>query len=169
MAHTLLVHSKLPRGITRKEIARRTRVIMKKLSVERASLSVVLTDDEEIHALNRDYRAMDKPTDVLAFAVREGEFGHLAGDELGDVIISVETAQRQASEAGKTLMDELTMLLAHGILHLLGWDHDTKKKDIAMRAKTDELCASCEAAEQPTLARLSSPAAKVKRKSARQG
>lgn len=140
------------------------RVILAELGHAKSSMSVVLTSDADIHALNKNYRGYDKPTDVLAFALREGEFSEMAGAELGDVIVSVETAQRQASEAGKTLMEELTMLLAHGTLHLLGWDHDTKKKDVAMRAKTDELCNQCVTVVQPTAARKPRTSLEVKRK-----
>src|SRR5262249_7231225 len=80
------------------------------------------------------------PTDVLAFALREGEHGALAGNMLGDVIVSVPTASRQAKAAKRPLLDEVTMLVAHGILHLLGWDHETDAKDEAMRAETNRLC-----------------------------
>jgi probable rRNA maturation factor len=74
--------------------------------------------------------------------MREGEHAELAGDVLGDVIVSVPTAMRQASERGAAVIDEVTMLLAHGLLHLLGWDHDTAAKDRRMRAETDRLCAA---------------------------
>jgi probable rRNA maturation factor len=115
------------------------------LKLESAELSILLCDDPTIHALNRDFRHKDKPTDVLAFAMSEGELGHLAGSVLGDVIISVPTAKRQAKGAKKTLLAECTMLLAHGLLHLLGWDHDTAAKDRAMRAETDRLIAASQA------------------------
>ena len=66
----------------------------------------------------------------------------LEGEVLGDVIISVPTARRQAEEAGKDVLDEVTMLAAHGLLHLLGWDHDTPAKDRRMKAETDRLLAA---------------------------
>jgi probable rRNA maturation factor len=110
------------------------------LSLENRELSIVLTDDDQIHELNRLYRGKDKPTDVLAFAMGEGEFGDLSGKMLGDVIVSVPMARRQARERGVSVLEETTMLLAHGLLHLLGWDHDTVAKDRAMRAETDRLC-----------------------------
>ena len=104
-----------------------------------AELSVVLCDDETIHALNRDYRHKDKPTDVLAFAMREGEGGSLHEELLGDVIISTDTAARQAREHGRTLDAEVTMLLAHGLLHLLGMDHRDDVEERRMTARTDLL------------------------------
>ncbi len=90
-------------------------------------LSLRLTDDAEIQALNARFRAQDQPTDVLAFAALEVDFPHsTASDEplyLGDIVISVDTATRQASEHGYTLARELAWLATHGLLHLLGWDH----------------------------------------------
>lgn len=109
-------------------------------------LSVLLTTDAEIHTLNRDYRQMNKPTDVLAFALREGEHGALAGGVLGDVVVSLETAERQANAVERPLLDEVTMLLAHGLLHLLGWDHDTPAKDRAMRKETERLVLAADTA-----------------------
>lgn len=106
-----------------------------------AELCVVLTDDEEITALNRDYRGKDQPTDVLSFAQEEGEAMPLPPGEtapLGDVIISLDTAERQLADGclprlwpvlGSegppvwTLLDEVTFLLLHGVLHLIGHDH----------------------------------------------
>lgn len=118
--------------------------MLRLLQLEKAELSILLTGDRQIHKLNRIYRDKDRPTDVLAFAMREGEFADVAGGLLGDVIISIPTASRQAKARGAATLDEVTMLLAHGLLHLLGWDHDTKKKDAAMRAETNRLCAAAE-------------------------
>jgi probable rRNA maturation factor len=129
-------------GVTRKEIARRVGEMLRLLQLEKAELSIVLTDDDQIHELNRTYRGKDRPTDVLAFAMREGDFARLAGELLGDVIVSVPTARRQAASRGKSVLDEVTMLLAHGLLHLLGWDHETAAKDKKMRAETERLCAA---------------------------
>jgi probable rRNA maturation factor len=111
------------------------------LQLQKSEISFLLTDDNRVHQLNKIYRKKDRPTDVLAFAMREGEFSGLAGDTLGDVIISVPTARRQAEEAGKAVLEEVTMLAAHGLLHLLGWDHDTPAKDRRMKAETDRLLA----------------------------
>jgi probable rRNA maturation factor len=129
-------------GIDRRTLRRRAEKMLAFLAMDEAELSVAFVDDAIIHELNRDYRHKDKPTDVLAFAMSEGEHGDVAGHVLGDVIISVPTAKRQAKAAKKTLLAETTMLLAHGLLHLLGWDHDTVAKDKAMRAETDRLIAA---------------------------
>ncbi|XWK87788.1 MAG: rRNA maturation RNase YbeY [Phormidium sp.] len=98
-------------------------------SAKSYELSLRLTDDAEIHALNAQYRQQDKPTDVLAFAALEVNIPQ--PDEmleswplyLGDIVISVDTAQRQAKQQGHSLQIELAWLAAHGLLHLLGWDH----------------------------------------------
>ena len=82
---------------------------------------------------------MDSATDVLAFAMQEGEFTQITPDLLGDVIISVETAQRQAQEAGHSVKQELGILLIHGLLHLAGYDHMTDEEAIRMQAKEKEL------------------------------
>lgn len=112
-----------------------------------SELSVLLTGDNQITILNRIYRHKDRPTDVLAFAQREGEHGEHAGAILGDVVISVETARRQARARRVDVVSEVTMLLAHGLLHLLGWDHDTPAKDRRMRRETERLCEAARAVE----------------------
>jgi probable rRNA maturation factor len=92
-------------------------------------VSLRLTDDEEIRVLNAQFRQTDRPTDVLSFAALEVDFPALASEisseplYLGDIIISVDTADRQAQENGHSLTRELAWLATHGLLHLLGWDH----------------------------------------------
>jgi probable rRNA maturation factor len=134
-------------GLAKAELLRRIRAMIRLLQLDKAEVSFVLTDDEHIHQLNKIYRHKDRPTDVLAFAMHEGEFGALAGHMLGDVIVSVDTARKQAEERRRPVLDEVTMLLAHGLLHLLGWDHQTDAEDRRMRAETTRLCA---AAAQPS-------------------
>ncbi len=138
-------------GLDVSEVRRRARAVFSALSLAGSELSVVLTSDARIHALNRDFRKKDRPTDVLAFAMREGELGEVGDDLLGDVVVSVETARRQARRARRTLEGEVTMLLVHGVLHLLGWDHETAAKDRAMRAETARLVRLATAA--PALAK----------------
>jgi rRNA maturation RNase YbeY len=128
-----------------------------------AELSILLTGDDQIQNLNRIYRKKNRPTDVLAFAQREGQHGDHAGRLLGDVVVSVPTTKRQAEAAGRDLGSELTMLLAHGLLHLLGWDHETPLKDRRMRRETERLCAAADAA---ACARRV-PASRVKGRTAR--
>lgn len=107
-------------------------------------VDITIVDDEEIHTLNRDYRNVDRPTDVLSFALDEGEEEEpelLDGPEehlLGDIIISAETAQRQGEEFGHGLEREIVYLAVHGLLHLLGYDHMTDEDKKVMRAKEEE-------------------------------
>jgi probable rRNA maturation factor len=92
--------------------------------------------DREIRDLNRQYRGKDKPTDVLSFPLADALCPHL----LGDVIISIETATRQAQRRGHALLEELQTLLIHGILHLLGYDHEISRREaLRMRRKEQEL------------------------------
>lgn len=133
-------------GLARPEILRRLRAMIALLQLEKADVSFVLTDEKRVHELNKIYRGKDRPTDVLAFAMHEGEFGALAGHTLGDVIVSVPTARKQAQSRRIPVLAEVTMLLAHGLLHLLGWDHETAAEDRLMRAETARLCAAAAAA-----------------------
>jgi probable rRNA maturation factor len=91
-------------------------------------LSVVLADDASIRGLNRQYRDRDRPTDVLSFPLRKGEYAGV-GSALGDVVISIDTARRQALENGFTLDEELERLLVHGVLHLAGYDHEISARE----------------------------------------
>jgi probable rRNA maturation factor len=127
-------------GVSRGEVVRRARAMLRAVGRPTSELSLVLTDDETLRRLNGIYRKKDTPTDVLAFSQLEGEGNVASGKLLGDVVVSVPTARRQAKERGCELMAELTMLLAHGLLHLLGWDHDTPRKDKRMRRETARLC-----------------------------
>ena len=92
--------------------------------------------DPEIHDLNRQYRKKDKPTDVLSFPLADKLYPTL----LGDVVISLDTATRQAQRRGHSLREELQTLLIHGILHLLGYDHEVSRSEAArMRHKEREV------------------------------
>jgi probable rRNA maturation factor len=107
-----------------------------------AEVSVVLADDTLVHELNRDYRDTDAPTDVLSFAQAEGEpFAPPDGAprHLGDVVISLETARRQAQQAGIAVDDEVAHLLVHGVLHLLGYDHERPDEETIMRGREDAI------------------------------
>jgi len=105
-----------------------------------AEISLVFVDDANIHQLNLQYRGVDSPTDVLSFAMLEGE-PVAGGDEiiLGDVVISVQTAQRQAVDYGHSFRREVAYLTVHGVLHLLGYDHGEEDKQKIMRAKEEEV------------------------------
>jgi probable rRNA maturation factor len=119
---------------------RRAEKMLAHLRLGAVELSVALVDDATIHALNRSYRHKDKATDVLAFPLQELALPSLPSPGLlGDVILSIETARRQAARHRRPLLAELTMLLAHGLLHLLGHDHQTDAQEREMTARTREL------------------------------
>lgn len=111
-------------------------------SVE-TSLTLVLTDNTEIRALNRQFRGVDTPTDVLAFGQEPTDQPFVtAPDEppyLGDIILSLSRAQEQAAEHGHSVEAELRLLIVHGVLHLLGYDHITPEQEIKMWARQDAI------------------------------
>lgn len=116
-----------------------TQDVMDFLGCGHKELSLVLTSDTRIRELNRDYLGKDKPTNVISFAMAEGEFGNIESVMLGDVIVSVDTAYRDAALSGIEPLDEIHYLLIHGILHLIGYDHETRKEGQKMRKKEAEL------------------------------
>ena len=116
-------------------------------------VDITIVDDEEIHQLNRDYRNADRPTDVLSFALDEDDEDEpelLEGQLhlLGDIIISAETATRQAEEFGHGLEREIVYLAVHGLLHLLGYDHMVEEDKVVMRAKEEEALRAINLAEE---------------------
>jgi probable rRNA maturation factor len=114
------------------------------LGLPNAELSLLLVNDVQIQALNRRYLRLDKPTNVLAFPMREGEFSVLHPNLLGDLVISVETVRRQMKQFGLDEMKMVTLLMIHGILHLLGYEHEgTKKGAREMAIKQKELFQKC--------------------------
>lgn len=112
-----------------------------------AELTLVVTGDELLQQLNRDYRGIDAPTDVLSFSAQEdaedGGPAFVTAPEaeayLGDVIISYPMAERQAAAVGHPVQDELCLLAVHGVLHLLGYDHATPEEEAVMWAIQDEI------------------------------
>lgn len=123
-------------GLSRPRIRRWSRTILRHLELKQAELSLAFVTDQTIHALNRQYRHKDRPTDVLSFPLADERCPAL----LGDVVISVDTARRQARQRKRAFGDELRALLIHGILHLLGYDHEVSDSEaVRMRRKEREL------------------------------
>jgi probable rRNA maturation factor len=113
-------------------LKRSARAILAAVGETSAELGILFVSDRRMRGLNRRYRGKSRTTDVLAFAMREARMPHAARlrpDMLGDVVISVPTASRQATEAGRSLDEELAWLLVHGILHLCGYDHERSEKE----------------------------------------
>ena len=113
-------------------LERLARAILSDVGERSAELGIMLVGDQRMRGLNRRYRGKDRTTDVLAFAMRKAFTLHalrLTPDMLGDVVISVPTAWRQAKEVRRSLDEELAWLLVHGILHLCGYDHERSEKE----------------------------------------
>jgi probable rRNA maturation factor len=115
--------------------------LAKELNMENHEISVLIVDDEQIREINRDYLNRDRPTNVISFSMKEGFTGDLHPDILGDIVISAETALRDASAAGLRFGDEMDFLLIHGLLHLIGYNHEntTKEEEQRMKKKEQEL------------------------------
>jgi probable rRNA maturation factor len=101
---------------------------LKDLGCDDSELSILITDDKEIHELNRQYLKRDKPTNVLAFPMDSGA-GEVDSGMLGDIVISVDTAKREAKEMGITIQHRVCELLVHGLTHLMGYDHEISKSE----------------------------------------
>ncbi|UOF92863.1 rRNA maturation RNase YbeY [Fodinisporobacter ferrooxydans] len=118
--------------------------------IEGYQVAVSLVDDARIHELNREYRGVDRPTDVLSFALQEQgedepEFDYglpehaNEWDSLGDIVISIETMERQAAEYGHSVERELAFLAVHGFLHLIGYDHETEEEEKDMFRRQEDI------------------------------
>ena len=127
---------KLPKQVIR-TTARR---ILSALGYPDAQLSILIVDDIRIAELNQAYLNHDGPTNVISFPMQEGDFSDIAPEVLGDVVISADTAHREAVDAGMQLSERFDQLLIHGILHLVGFDHVHSQEDAAiMEQKSDQL------------------------------
>jgi probable rRNA maturation factor len=131
-----IVTRKAARKISRQELKKIALRVLELVKQDRAELSVSLVDNKEIQALNAQFRKKDAPTDVLSFPVEDG----LAPDVrlLGDVIISVEKAEEQAVQRKRSLDEEIVTLLVHGILHLIGYDHERSARDARIMGRLEK-------------------------------
>ena len=127
--------------------------MLKELDLEHAELSVLLTDDRGIHRLNRRYREKDRATDVLAFELDGSQAPGHGAQCLGDVVISLDTAARQAKAKRLPLLHEVRLLLAHGLLHLLGYDHARPAQKRRMDAMTRRLVSAATRKKPPARTR----------------
>lgn len=115
---------------------------LKTLGIEDdVEVSCVLVDDERIHKINREYRHIDRSTDVISFAMEDNDQFYVEGmpRTLGDIFISVDHAKKQAEEYGHSLRREMCFLFTHGILHLLGYDHMTDEQEKEMFGLQDQI------------------------------
>ena len=124
--------------ISVKKIQQTARVILNALDCPNAELSILLVDDQQIAKLNTEYLNRKGPTNVIAFPMREGQFADITPNLLGDVVISVETACREGNASGISMQKSFNQLLVHGILHLLGYDHEKTTKEAKRMEKRSE-------------------------------
>lgn len=116
---------------------------------KKSDLTLILSDDQELQRLNREHLGIDAPTDVLSFPIPYDD-PETGTPYLGDILISVPTAERQAKAAGHSLAEEIGLLFVHGILHLLGYDHGTPDEKAAMWQIQDEILTHLEISARPT-------------------
>ena len=131
-----------PRGLPaldRRRLRGRAQRMLRALEMPDAEISISLVDDSAISELNASYRDKQGATDVLSFSLLEGDHSERRGSLLGDVVVSLETAARQAAEGGRSLDQEVLRLLIHGALHLLGHDHEEPGEARRMRAEEQRL------------------------------
>jgi probable rRNA maturation factor len=145
-------HADLSLPKLRRDIIR----ILRELQIEKIDASIVIVDDKSIRKLNKQYRHKDKSTDVLSFAISEGEFAEFSHGMLGDIVVSLETTRRQAQQKHRTIQEEATFLVIHGLLHLLGYDHQNDRQERTMNRESTRL-----------INLLSTPAARALRRTAK--
>ncbi len=128
---------KLPVSVdTLMSISLHAYMLMKK---EAKDISLVVCDDEFIRRLNKKYMKRNMPTDVLSFSMEEGELGNIESPVLGDIIISLDTTEKQAAQLGESAEEEFFILYTHGLLHLLGLDHEKPDEEKEMKKYTSEI------------------------------
>lgn len=126
--------------ISLKQIQEKAKAILNALDSPEAELSILIVDDPQITVFNKQYLNRKGPTNVIAFPMRDGPYGNITPQLLGDVVISVETADREGKRVGSSMEERFTQLLVHGILHLLGYDHETSDQDAQeMEEKSKEI------------------------------
>jgi probable rRNA maturation factor len=119
-------------------VRRSLKRLLKELAREGYDISLLLVDDDQIREFNKTYLKRDYPTNVISFAMTEGAFGDVHPEILGDIILSVEMAARDALTGHLDFMDEVEFLLIHGLLHLLGYNHENTGADEAEKMKKRE-------------------------------
>jgi len=128
--------------IALKKIKQTVQVILDALDCPDGEISILIVDDPRIEELNQQYLNRQGPTNVIAFAMREGEFADLSPHLLGDVVISMDTAAKEAQIAATSMERRFNELLVHGVLHLMGFDHETSEDDArVMEDKSREVLA----------------------------
>ena len=136
---TILIENRQKKiTLNRRQIRSSLVRLLKRLGLEDRELSLLLVDNEEIRELNRIYLGRDYPTNVISFAMSEGDYGGVNPHLLGDIIISVEKAMSEGETSGTSFKESLDFLMIHGLLHLLGYDHESGDTQEARRMQDKE-------------------------------
>ena len=136
---TILIENRQKKiTINRRQIRSSLVRLLKRLGLEDRELSLLLVDNEEIRELNRLYLDRDHATNVISFAMTEGDYGDVNPQLLGDIIISVEKAVSEGEVSGVSFKESLDFLMIHGLLHLLGYDHESGDSQEARRMQDKE-------------------------------
>lgn len=139
---TILIENRQKKiTINRRQIRNSLARLLKRLGLEDRELSLLFVDNEEIRDLNRLYLGRDYPTNVISFAMSEGDCGNVNPQLLGDIIISTEKAISEGEASGNSFKESLEFLMIHGLLHLIGYNHESGDEEEAhrMQDKEDEL------------------------------
>jgi len=124
--------------IEKRKIRKDVTKLMKLLNCADMEVSISLVSDEEIQRINQQYLFKDRPTNVISFSLQEGEYGGVNPRVLGDIVISVDTALRDAEKGSLTFENEITFLIIHGLLHLMGYNHENTSRANARKMKMKE-------------------------------
>ncbi|OPY19086.1 rRNA maturation RNase YbeY [Syntrophus aciditrophicus] len=124
-----------------RQIRRRVQKLLRLVDCREKEISLLFVDDEEIQEINQRYLGRNYPTNVISFSLSEGEFSSVNPDVLGDIVISVDTASRDAERGNIPVSDELDFLIIHGLLHILGYNHENNNPEetACMQKKEQEL------------------------------
>lgn len=126
--------------ISRTTVQQKATDILNALDYHDAELSILIVDDPQIAILNKKYLRRNGPTNVIAFPMRTEQFSNINPELLGDVVISIETAEKEGKSIGISMEERFTQLLVHGILHLLGYDHEKSEQEAdKMEKKSEEI------------------------------
>ena len=124
--------------IDKRKIRIQVNRLLKLINCATKEISITFVNDETIQSINKQYLSKDRPTNVISFSMQEGEFGHINPEMLGDVIISVDTALRDANMGHLSFDEEILFLIIHGLLHLTGYNHENTSKANALEMKQKE-------------------------------
>lgn len=112
--------------------------LLKLMNCANKEISITFVDDQAIQSINKKYLRRDRPTNVISFSLQEGEFGGINSDVLGDIVISVDTASKDAYRGNLSFDEEILFLMIHGFLHLTGYNHENTTRTNAMKMKQKE-------------------------------